>query len=252
MPDIRIDKLNLHADYYLAGRELSQKDRVALWDALLTYAFEGTEPKGLKGPAMGVFIALKGRVDSSIKGAESAKRVKDEEAPSKGPSKGRAKTPSQGPTGEPSKGPSQAPTEGPTEAPSQGPTDGRSGNPPYSTRVLEYKSTRGVDEEGVEGSYTPAPTLDDVRAYFGASCLKGDPEAFFDYYSGQGWLKSNHMPISDWKAVARSWGRKQVEIDAERASRGEPTADQAVFRPVKSDEEQLAELEAERRRRGWA
>lgn len=33
-------------------------------------------------------------------------------------------------------------------------------------------------------------------------------EAFVDHYEGQGWLKGNGIPIRDWKAVVRTWGKK--------------------------------------------
>lgn len=48
------------------------------------------------------------------------------------------------------------------------------------------------------------PTAEEVAAYFGANCLNGDPQAFFDFYASQGWRKSNGMPISDWQPQARA------------------------------------------------
>lgn len=230
-----IAKLNFHSAYYEAGSALPKRERLALWDALLAYAFEGTEPN-LKGATLAVFIALKGRVDASVNGYRHAKGVEAE-----------------------ADEPAKAPCEGAHEAPCEGATDGTNGDPPRGEQptpatVLEYKSIRGrgIDDEVIGARDTPAPTGDEVTAYFGANCLRGDPEAFFDFYEGQGWRKSNGMPVGDWRAVARSWSRRQAEIDAERAAKGEPPADQATFRPAKSDEEQLAELEAEMAARGWA
>ncbi|MBE6468924.1 MAG: DUF4373 domain-containing protein [Coriobacteriaceae bacterium] len=96
------------------------------------------------------------------------------------------------------------------------------------------------------------PTLDEVRSYFATNCLRGDPDGFFAHYDGQGWVKGNGLPVDNWESVALSWSRRQAGIDAERSARGEPTAEQAAFRPVKSDEERLAELEAELAAKGWA
>ena len=102
-----------------------------------------------------------------------------------------------------------------------------------------------------------APTLDDVEAYFGANCLGGDPEAFFDFYASQGWVKSSGMPIADWRAQARQWHRMQRERDADARSRGKPTSAEvsaAKFTPVPklTPEEELAQIEEEARRYGIA
>lgn len=94
------------------------------------------------------------------------------------------------------------------------------------------------------------PTAEEVAAYFGANCLNGDPQAFFDFYASQGWRKSNGMPISDWQPQARQWHRRQRELDAEARSRGKPTASEveaATFKPTRTPEEALAEQE-----RRWA
>ena len=76
------------------------------------------------------------------------------------------------------------------------------------------------------------PTLEEVRSYFEANSLRGDPDAFFDFYESQGWRKSNGLPIASWTAQAKQWHRGQVERDAERAARGEPTPDEARWRPT--------------------
>ena len=77
------------------------------------------------------------------------------------------------------------------------------------------------------------PTLDEVRGYFGANCLRGDPDAFFDFYESQGWRKSNGLPIASWTSQAKQWHRKQAAIDAERSAKGEPTAEEAKWKPAK-------------------
>ena len=78
------------------------------------------------------------------------------------------------------------------------------------------------------------PTLDEVRGYFGANCLRGDPDAFFDFYESQGWRKSNGLPIASWTSQAKQWHRKQTAIDAERSAKGEPTAEEARWKPAAS------------------
>ena len=102
-----------------------------------------------------------------------------------------------------------------------------------------------------------APTLEEAVEYFGANCLGGDPEAFFDFYASQGWMKSSGMPIADWRAQARQWHRMQRERDADARSRGKPTSAEvsaAKFTPVPklTPEEELAQIEEEARRYGIA
>lgn len=62
------------------------------------------------------------------------------------------------------------------------------------------------------GEFEP-PSEGEVRAYFGANCLRGDPAEFIDHFGAQGWVRSNGQPIADWRAQARLWSRRQVEFD---------------------------------------
>lgn len=128
--------------------------------------------------------------------------------------------------------------------------------PPY---IPDHTKPNQTIDSPIQGraDATPAapegfepPTAEEVAAYFGANCLNGDPQAFFDFYASQGWRKSNGMPISDWQPQARQWHRRQRELDAEARSRGKPTASEveaATFRPTRTPEEALAEQE-----RRWA
>ena len=105
-------------------------------------------------------------------------------------------------------------------------------------------------EEGVQGEgtepFTP-PTEDECRDYFGANFLRGDPDTFHAYYAAQGWRRSNGMPVEDWHALAKLWNNRQASIDAERAARGEPTPDEARWRPtVNADPDADPRADAER------
>ena len=62
------------------------------------------------------------------------------------------------------------------------------------------------------------PTLEEVRAYFGGNCLKGNPDDFWSNYQAVGWVDGLGRKITDWKAAARKWsGRESL-----RASPGSP------------------------------
>lgn len=115
---------------------------------------------------------------------------------------------------------------------------------PYQSIPSQANAGQCIAPDAPEG-FEP-PTAEEVAAYFGANCLNGDPQAFFDFYASQGWRKSNGMPISDWQPQARQWHRRQRELDAEARSRGKPTASEveaATFKPTRTPEQTRAELE---------
>ena len=123
-----------------------------------------------------------------------------------------------------------------------GPQSVPSGYPAGTVSKSKSKSTSKRRVEQID-----PPTLEEVRSYFGANALRGDPEAFFDFYESQGWRKSNGLPIVSWTAQAKQWHRGQVERDAERAAKGEPTPDEARWRwTANADPEADPRADAER------
>lgn len=53
------------------------------------------------------------------------------------------------------------------------------------------------------------PTIEEVKEFCRErnSCV--DPEAFWNYYNSQKWLKSNGKPLSDWRSGVRYWERTE-------------------------------------------
>ena len=96
------------------------------------------------------------------------------------------------------------------------------------------------EDEGFE-----APSLEAVRAYFGANCLLGDPEAFWSHYASQGWEKGNGCRVSDWRALALSWARRQRRMDAEDRARGKPTQSEVAEAAWKPIEDPVAKARAD-------
>lgn len=98
---------------------------------------------------------------------------------------------------------------------------------------------------GVGGEFVP-PTLEEVEAYFAANCLRGSARKFYDYYEANGWTRQG-FPIAKWEPVARSWSDRERGYDAERKARGGQTSQEveraAVWKPAKTDDELIAELE---------
>ena len=101
------------------------------------------------------------------------------------------------------------------------------------------------NEGGVGAEFVP-PTLEEVKTYFAANCLRGSASKFYDYYESNGWTRQG-FPIAKWEPVARIWSDRERGYDAERKARGGQTSQEveraAVWQPAKTDDELIAELE---------
>lgn len=104
----------------------------------------------------------------------------------------------------------------------------------------------GCENEGVGGAGFVPPTLEEVESYFAANCLRGSARKFYDYYEANGWTRQG-FPIAKWEPVARSWSDRERGYDVERKARGGQTSQEveraAVWKPAKTDDELIAELE---------
>lgn len=102
------------------------------------------------------------------------------------------------------------------------------------------------ENEGGGGAEFVPPTLEEVESYFAANCLRGSARKFYDYYESNGWTRQG-FPIAKWEPVARSWSDRERGYDAERKARGGQTSQEvervSVWRPAKTDDELIAELE---------
>lgn len=58
------------------------------------------------------------------------------------------------------------------------------------------------------GSRGRPSNKEEVAAFFLSEKLNGEPEAFYDHYTGINWVVGG-SPITDWKAIARCWSRKE-------------------------------------------
>ena len=231
--------MNIVDSFIDGALEFPAKERDALIAAGAIYMRTGEEPQGLKGACKGFWIAMlpvlrnsRARSESGAAGGKQNRKQNPKQTESKQGSKREAK-----------------PEANAKQNPKQ--TESKQGSKGRSYQDYPSPSSFSSIEEGVQGEGFEPPDPDGVAAYFGANCLKGDPGAFYDYFAAQGWVRANGMPVEDWRALARSWSRKQVEYDAERAARGEPaTADEARWKPAAKVDEAaedariLAEYEA--------
>lgn len=196
-----MDNFNFNRDFFEGCAALGDKDGAALAWALIRYGYTGDEPEGLKPALTAAFNFARGRVDAMRKGAQGGKSRKTVKVPK------NAKRASEAP--------SQDPSEVPSEAPSQDPSEQKEKEKEKEKEVASAtsKEPRALGDPFGETDPPELPTAEEVAAYFGANCLRGDPSEFFDHFESQGWVRSNGQPVADWRAQARMWSRRQVEFD---------------------------------------
>lgn len=222
-----------------------QAEADALIGAVVRFMRTGEEPEALPGAAAALWIAVEpvvrnsrsrsiaGRAGGSANACEgdggcgSAAAVDDESKPS-------SKTPSKRGSKTASKPSSKTRSKGASEQVSSLPSPDSS-----------------IQEVGCGEGERPDPR--EVATYFAGNCLRGDPSEFFDHFESQGWMRSNGMPVLDWRAQARMWSRRQVEFDASKPpDLRQPEAPlQRAVNAIDYDAE-LARLDAELARMGDA
>ena len=215
-----MDNFNFNRDFFEGCAALGDKDGAALAWALIRYGYTGEEPQGLKPALSAAFNFARGRVDAMRKGAQGGKARKTVKVPKN----------------------AKRANEVPSEVPSE-----------QKEKEKEKEIASAISSApGLSEAYpfdAEPPSLDDVRAYFACNCLKGDPEEFHDHFAAQGWVRSNGQPITDWKAQARQWSRRQAEFDQSKpADLREPEAPMPKAENAVDWEAELARLEGD----GWS
>lgn len=77
-------------------------------------------------------------------------------------------------------------------------------------KVEENKQNKRIEDES---RYTrPLASNDpELIEFFITNGSNADEAAnYYNYYHSQGWLKVNHMPVSDWKSVAYRWIQRSI------------------------------------------
>lgn len=209
-----MDRFNFNRDFYEGCRALGPREGAALAWAMLCYGYDGEEPD-LKPSTAAAFAFARGRIDAMVNGSKGG-RAKGSRGGKQGGSRGGSKPERQAPT-------------------------------------AQKEKEKEITLAGYSGGQaTPAPEPPEpgeVEAYFAANCLRGDPGQFLDHYAAQGWTLPNGRPVSDWRALARNWSRKQVGFDADRKAQGRQTSQEAerasTWRPAASEDDEIERLERE-------
>jgi len=208
-------KMNFYRSLYdLASILPSEKGRRRLLVAMLDYFFEGIEPDGFSANEAKAFEAVRGRIDASKRNANNRRvSVANETANDDG---GVVANETRDETAD---GTRRAVA---NETANDEPVfDGdRQRLPLYSP---SYSPSQG--ERTLISGCAP-PSLEEVKAYFEANGLMGDPEAFYATYDSQGWVKGNGMPVHSWTSLALKWGIQERVREAAKPpeQRSQPLA----------------------------
>lgn len=82
----------------------------------------------------------------------------------------------------------------------------------------EIEEKKYITPDVVMYNEKSAPTLSEVQTYCRQTGLAAiNPQRFYDYYTSRGWRTGN-APLTDWRAAARYWNRR----DAARCERHAP------------------------------
>lgn len=254
-----MENFNFNRDFFEGCMALGERDGAALAWALLRYGYAGEEPKGLKPAARAAFSFARGRIDAMVSGSGGGMPGRPRRAKTHGGgvSRGNGETAGCGVPPENPETPSGGVSAETAKTPSGGVSGKRgagNGETPAGEKEKEKEKKKeiasAISKEAPAPSADPAefepPSLDEVRAYFGANCLRGDPAEFIDHFGAQGWVRSNGQPVADWRAQARLWSRKQVEFDASKpVDLRQPERPLPVAENARDYEAELAAVEAE-------
>lgn len=169
--------------YEVAKKIKARQDRVAFYDAILDYAFEGIEPSGLKGYAEIGFISAKPVLD-----ADRQKYINGQKAAGFGKLGGRPRK-ENNPGGFEKNNPGGLSAENPLN---------------NKNKKQEQEQEKGVVKKAV--AFT-APTLEQVQAYVKEKGYAMDAVRFHAYYTANGW-KVGRNPMKNWKAAVVNWAQK--------------------------------------------
>lgn len=73
----------------------------------------------------------------------------------------------------------------------------------------ESKEIKNSRRERASADAGVSPSLEEVISYQREEGIEVDPEAFWNYYEGNGWMRGS-SPVRNWKAVMRGWVGKPV------------------------------------------
>lgn len=192
--------------YYEALRNLPNKDRLALYDALLDYGF-GNEPGEIPARLQGYLTLILPTLKASV-----AFETKQKENGKYGALGGRPKKTQGGGNEKPSAEKSKNPI--PQKTKTLAGENEKHSEENQETLDVDIDIDIDIDVEEKGAAKPPTrprfvpPTEAEVRDYCREKGYAVDPEAFVAFYASKGW-KVGSQPMKDWKAALVTWQKRE-------------------------------------------
>lgn len=180
--------------------DMSDSDKLAIYEAITDFAFFGIEPSELAPVGRLAWKLIRPQLEASIRRYDAcvSNGTKGKEFGKLG--------------GRPHKTPDDNPKEKPqTITPDDNPLN-------HNHNHNENRECKG-DCKGEADKPLPvatkrrafvAPSLEEAIAYFPSiGGTRENAEEFFDYFTSNGWKVSGKAPMKDWQAAARGWMRRK-------------------------------------------
>jgi len=180
------DSIILYRSLREATKQLDLETRAKVYDSVMDYAFDGTEPEET-GVVQAMFLMMKPIIDANnqryengCKGGRPKNQTITKEKPNNNQNETKA---------EPNKDKDKD----------------------VDKDVNEKEM---VKEKVATAPRFTKPTLQDVQAYVDEQNLAMDAQAFVDFYESKGW-KVGSTPMKDWRAACRNWARRDRQKPTE-------------------------------------
>ena len=172
------DSIILYRSLREATKQLDLETRAKVYDAIMDYAFDGTEPQE-SGIVQAMFLMMKPIIDTNNQRFEN------------GCKGGRPKNQTITKT---------KPNENQNETKPEP-------NKDKDKDVDKDKEEKERVKEKVAIARFTKPTLEEIKSYCQSANIVIDCQAFMDFYESKGWRVGN-QPMKDWKAAVRNWARR--------------------------------------------
>ena len=182
---------SFYSSFYEAISQLeNESDRLALYEAVFAYVFEGKKPK-LNGVPAAIFILIKPNIDSSVARREAGLKGGKSQANGKQKSSKSQASVKQ--------------TASKREANAKQTQSKTQSNAKQTSSEIEIEIEKEIEIE----RECVRPTLAAIAQYCKDKNLDSvDPEKFFAKYSKNDWTE-NGEPIQNWQALLCAWQRKE-------------------------------------------
>ena len=206
MEDKEIKGFTFYRTFYNVTKELSSKDRLALYDAIMNYIFADKEPN-LNGLLAGLWSNFSLILEKSKKKSRAGQTTNQSNNETKSNQ-------------------------------NQNEIKSETNNIfPFNFNLLNnnLESNRGTGEEKTLKKFTK-PTIEEIKDYCKERKNKVDADSFYDFYESKGW-KVGNQSMKDWKACIRTWEQRM-----KKSSNEKPVPE---WFNQKNESEEIAEKEQE-------